>query len=358
MAHRGREENVGGSTALDSTSQPIHLAAADQPTSVRQLTERLFPAYTIDGGRVHLAGCHLEDRLFVRLTFRHGDLVTSLYLGADGRQVPDGLIEALGMRETVPLEKPPRDAVAEIQRLAEIGAHLTARRPALESSPGVPEVAAIWCKFAQGKLRFSVGESSVDLPFGGWARTVQAPPFVCPYTKQSTFHLGATDDGRIVAADAIEPCDETGRRVLADELIACSITGRRVVRELVGTCPLTEKPILRKAMAVCGMCRQSVSPATIERDRCTACRRLQPVNKADPRMARLLDEHSQLDRWRHWRLSETATVYVLVASGWFKRLLVVADKESLEIKVMATGNRMASRWQVVDPVQYQYVLRE
>ena len=75
-------------------------------------------------------------------------------------------------------------------------------------------------------------------------------------------------------------------------------------------------------------------------------------------MARMLHEHPLLDRWHHWRISETATVYILVACGWFRRLLAVVDKESLELKRLATANRLATAWNVVDPSQHEYVLRQ
>ena len=110
----------------------------------------------------------------------------------------------------------------------------TAARAAIERFPGdaPPEVlakAALWCKFTEGKLRFAVGKESADLPFSGWSRTLQPPPFVCPHTGMATFHLAATDDGRIAAADQIEPCAETGRRMLKEELVTSSLSGRRAL---------------------------------------------------------------------------------------------------------------------------------
>ena len=75
-------------------------------------------------------------------------------------------------------------------------------------------------------------------------------------------------------------------------------------------------------------------------------------------MARVLHEHPTLDRWRRWRIAETAKVYVLIARGWFKRLLVVVDKDSLDLKLVATSGCLASRWETVDASQYSYILRE
>ena len=109
---------------MDSTTHVIHVAPADQPTSVHQIAERLFPAYTVDGGSVHLAGCTLEDRLFVRLDFHHGREPVRMYLDAAGREVGDELVEALGMSDVSELEKPPQPCEPEIERLTEIGIRL------------------------------------------------------------------------------------------------------------------------------------------------------------------------------------------------------------------------------------------
>ena len=111
-------------------------------------------------------------------------------------------------------------------------------------------------------------------------------------------------------------------------------------------------------MVRCGVCRQRVSPQVLEKNQCLACRQMKAVKKADPRMARLLHEHPRLDRWRRWRMSETARVYVLVATGWLRRLLVVVDKETLDIRHMAIGGRLSHRWAEVEPAQFAYVLRE
>src|SRR5208282_4139030 len=165
----------------------------------------------------------------------------------------------------------------------------------------------------------------------------------------ATFHLAATDDGRIVAAQQIEACAESGRRLLSTELVRCSVTGRRVCPELAEACPISGRRLLRTEMVRCSTCRQRVSPQVVERNQCQACRQGKAVKKADPRMARLLHEHPALDRWRRWRMSETSRVYVLVANGWLKRLLVVIDKETLELRHMSTGSRLTHRWNEVEP---------
>ncbi len=343
---------------MDSDRPLMHVAPVGQPNSVRQLTERLFPAYIVDGGKVHLAGCAVQDRLFLRLTFGHGDAMQTRYLDSEGNPVPEDVLDHLGLRETTRLEQPPALADAEVRRLAEIGARRAAEALGLATACPEADVTAVWCKYVEGKLQFSVGDFAADLPFAGWARTLSPPPYVCPHTGRETFHVAVTDDGRFLAADAVAACAVTGRRLAADELVVCSFTGRRVAPDQVERCPLSGQPVLRTEIVACEWCRQRVSPATLDRGVCTACRQARPVSKADPRMARLLIEHPTLDRWRKWRLSETETVYVLTAAGLVKRLLVVVDKESLEIRVLATGSRLTRGWRQIEPQQYQFVLRE
>ena len=346
-----------GGNALESTEKTTgNRAPVDQPTTVHEIAERLFPAYRVDGGSVHLAGCTLEDRLFVRVGSRHGDGVAEFYLDDQGNRLEAATIEALGLADTIKLEKPPEEARDQISHLVQRAGQLV-RQPSSETQPEHVEVAAVWCKFASGKLRFTIGDSSADLAFAGWARTLQPPAFVCPATSKSSFHLAATDDGRLTADESIETCAETGFRALCCDLSTCSVTGRRVVADRIEVCPVTSHLVLDTEFVECSMCGQRVSPAAVQRGRCAACRQLRSVGEADPRMARVLDEHPALDRWGHWKISETANVYILLAAGWFRRLLVVVDKESLELRSLATGNRFVRIWNAVDSSRYDFELQ-
>ncbi|MHC4177474.1 MAG: hypothetical protein ACYSWU_08205, partial [Planctomycetota bacterium] len=236
----------------------IHVAPADQPSSVHQIARRLFPAYTVDDGMVQLAGCTLEDRLFVRLEFRRGGQSGVAYLDGDGAELPDELVEALGMSEVAELERPPQPPTPQLELTVEAAVRAALGRFPADDPPEVLTAAALWCKFAEGKLRFAVGEDSADLPFSGWSRTLGPPPFVCPHTGISSFHLAATDDGRIVAAEKIELCAESNRRALPDDLVTCSLTGRRAMADLVETCPVGGGRVLGSRMVECHTCRQRV----------------------------------------------------------------------------------------------------
>jgi hypothetical protein len=339
-------------------SCPItHAAPADQLQSVQQITELLYPAYTVDEGRVSLAGCSIEERLLLQLCFLHVGRPMEIYLHADGKESDGEPITGPGPVHLTPLSESPAPLGPEVERLVAAGTRLAEERLPPASEPQLVAATAVWCKYVEGKLRFTIGEAVLDFPFSGWMRWLAPPRIVCPYTGVPTFHLAATDDGRIAAAEQIAPCAVTGRRMLATELITCSVTGQRVSPELIEVCPVSSRRLLRARMVACALCHQRVSPAVVERGICLTCRRLKRVDKAEPRMARVLHEHPPLDRWRHWRIGETARVYVLTAQGWLKRLLVVVDKESLELKFMATSGRFLRRWDAIDPAQYAYALK-
>lgn len=73
-------------------------------------------------------------------------------------------------------------------------------------------------------------------------------------------------------------------------------------------------------------------------------------------MARLLDEYPQLDHWPRWRISETETTYVLLATSWLKQLSLVVDKGSLEVSHVATSGRLLTNWQEVSASQREELL--
>lgn len=344
------------STALE---RPIAQAVPPgRPQTVVRIADRLFPAYTLDGGRVHLAGCVLEDRLIVRLRGCLESRPLELFVDGEGRDLSPALVDTLGIQSAVPVEKAPPLAARQVDQFLAHGLALVQQRLPTDVDFHIVSLTAIWCKYAEGKLRFTFGEASADLPFGGWAQTLEAPPFVCPYSGQQGFHLAATDDGRVTLAERIDRCEETGRRTLAENLVHCAVTGRRVLAELAAVCPVTGKQVLRRALVACAMCGQQVSPAAIKKERCAACRGLRSASKADPRMARLLDEHPELDRWRWWRIAETREVHILQGSGWLSQILVVVDKNTLELKLLATGSRLLPHWNFADPEQHAHVLRE
>jgi hypothetical protein len=210
------------------------------------------------------------------------------------------------------------------------------------------EAQFIWCKYAEGKLRFTIGEQSVDLPFSGWTRALSPPPFICPYSGVSSFHLAATDDGRIVAAESIRTCAETGHRVLANELVLCDATGQAVHVDQTRICPVAELPVLERAFATCSMCCQHVSPTVIQGGRCLACRSTRPIARDEAPLALFLKTHENLNRWSKWAVSETAEVYILIAAGWWKRLLLVVGKGDMEVRYAAMGQRLRGEFSAVD----------
>ena len=349
--------------SLKQLGDLAHAVPQGQTVSVSELTSRLFEAYTVENGSVRLGGCRLEDRPLLRYTYVIGSgtspsaaRLAHVYASPDRRPIDDSLLSALGARELAPLDdRPPRVQDADALRWLDFGK---------QHAPVVADgeqadlllVTVVWCKYAQGKLRFAIGDSRVETDFHGWARllvdgTISPPPFRCPETGQQSYHLVAIEDGRITVPGVITVCEESGRRVLTSDLEACNITGRCVLPDLLQTCPVSDERLLPSAMVSCSQCLQAVSPHCIRGGRCRACRSLESVLRDDPRIARVLGEYEGLDHWSRWRMAETATSYILTASALIRRMLVVLDKESLEVTRLAEGTRFSKNWSEVPEEQ-------
>jgi len=339
--NRPCERPLLGDLALASLDTHSHLAPAEQPTSVRELTERLFPAYTIDGGSIHLAGCRLEDRLFLEIDDVGLGSAEPLFIDASGRAIESTLARELGMDRTVPWSPPPEMPPAQLLQL--IDSSTAAAREHCGVS-GSLDARFIWCKYAQGKLRITVGDESSDLAFSGWTRTLEAPPFLCPLTKTATYHIAATDDGRIAAAEQIALCSETGQRVLIRELVTCDATAELVLPKLTQTCPVTGQPVIEHSMVTCSMCGEAVSPKCVSAGRCQACRSLKPIARDSQPLARLRADHEVLAGWPKWSGAETSSVHILVGTGWWRRLLLVVDKRQGTPRHVALGKRFSNRF--------------
>lgn len=328
-----------------------HGVPSQQPVGVHQITQKIFAAYEVEGGSVHLSGCTLEDRPLLRVTrlkkSNEGDATVRLahaFYTTQGTAVGQETVRSLGLARIEPVDVVPRLADDELQRWL----------AAVEMQTGASEgncvvTTLVWCKHAEGKIAFAIGDVSAEQTFSGWAQQLvdgsqSPPPFRCPETDQLSYRLALTDDGRLAVAEAIDVCEESGQRVLVTELETCSITEKRAAAPLLDRCPVTGQRLLRRAFVSCAMCGQLVSPQSIRNGHCAACRALQPVSKDDPRMARVMDQYPKLDRWRRWRIAETARAYILMAGSMIKRLLVVVEKESLGLVRVAIGSRFSSHW--------------
>jgi len=343
----------------------------DQPEGVADVARRLFPAYEVDGGSIMLAGCTLEDRLALRLDYTDesgGQTAVSRFVDPDGQPINDRLHSLLGLEHLKPCTQPVGLRRRHLRRLiggifspdassetdtsptSSVDEDRTLRYDRPQPSRAVSHlagIAAIWCKYARGKLRFRVGSASAELCFEGWARTLEPPPMICPESGAATFHLAATDDGRIVAAEAIGRCDVSGRRVLRSDLVQCHATQRIVLEELTVMCPVTGAPVLRSAIRPCQACAQVVSPTALVDDTCAACREAEEVDPADWRLAALRERHPGLEKWNRWRIAETSNVRIAIGEGWRRRVLVVTDRQSHEVLHVARSQIPRGVWEPV-----------
>lgn len=336
---------------LAQAGMALHARPLDQPMAVNDVTARLFSAYSVEKGQVHLAGCQLTDHPFLRLSFvaPGDDGVRHIFVAPDGSAVSDELVPQLGLDQLQPILKfPPRLEDNALRALIAAGRRIAAK-PSTASDPHATTVeplavAVLWVRHAEGRLQFTVGSAMATLPFSSWSRLLKPEPFVGKDSHLSTFRLAATDDDRIEAAEAIGVCQKSGRRVLQQELVHCSVTGLNVLPEFTEKCPVSGLPALRGEFAVCTRCRQRVSQGVLTDGVCEACRSLAKVSRDDPRLVWIFGENPGLDRWKQWQLAETETAYIAQASRLWKQLLVVIDKESLAIRRLAGRNRLSSTW--------------
>ncbi len=344
----------------------VSLCPFDQPTSVNDVVARLFEAYQVDGGQVHLGGCQLDDLPFLRLTYANTDesgnpCVCHIFVAHDGTSVSSEQAEELGLLQVEPvLHLPPRIDEAALGALLSAGERI-AVQSCSDRDPSArvtdPLVTAlVWIKHASGKLQFTIDETTVELPFSGWAKLIQAPPYVSSRSGASSFHLAATDEGHIDALSEITQCEYSGRKVLRQDLVECSVTGKRVLEEFTRRCPVSGRPALEENFRACSSCGEEVSQSALDVGVCAGCRGVVPTAKNDPRLVWILSEHKGLESWGRWKIAETENVYIAVGSKMLRRLLVVVDKESLSVRHLATRGRIGSRWTPVAPAEFGQIL--
>jgi hypothetical protein len=329
--------SMATATATDATQQTVaHKSPRAAAPTVAELSSRLYAAYEIANGSVRLAGCTLEPQPVL-----HCD---GKFFTATGERLSDTMVDELGLTDLIVDNKPPRVATEDIERWTAVA------KQAINSDATDFEI--VWPRWAAGKLKFVIGEQSVELPFADWAARLAPPPFVCPLSGKSTFKLAITDDGRIAAAEAIAACDETGRRVLESELVTCTATGKRVLIELTEICPASNVPVLKKALVECPTCKSKISPKAIADGGCPLCAKSETVAGSDSRLCLVIGQNPKLERWRNWQLAETPRSYVLEARGLLKRLRLTVDKQTLEPLRLAERLNLRKTWSEVPQSQW------
>jgi hypothetical protein len=352
---------------LRTSAWPMNAAAARQPVSVHELTETLYEPFRVDGGHAHLAGCNLEDRPFLRLSYLdtmagpERPQLTHVFATEDGRPLDEATRRALELDMSTPVTgRPPRLDNTVLQRWVEV-TRQHSEQDNLRSSSLIA-VTLVWCKYVEAKLAFSIGQATVELAFAGWARffgdrSIRPPPYSCPLCGKSSYHLAATDRGQVTVAEAISRCAVSGRRVLDNELETCTVTGSLALPDFMQVCPVAGEKVLRSVLEPCSWCQQRVSPQVVVKGRCAACRHLEPIARQDPCLARVLAQYPELECWRSWRMSETRTAYVLIGTSLWKRLLLVLDKSTLQVHHLGTAGRFSNHWTAIPLAERERWLR-
>lgn len=349
----------------------LHAQPATQPASVSEITPHLFEPYRVEGGRVQLGGCRLEDRPILKFIYRLDasperddaeDRLVHLFAMPDGAAVDSELVAALGLEQLVPYSgRLPILTAEQRELLSEEGQRQAAQLGQISKTAQLMSATIVWCKYVVGKLTFIVGESKAEVNCEGWARLLaegrlKPPPFKCPESSLESYHLAITDDGLVTVSEALATCAGSGRRGLAVQMRPSALSGKLALPEGLVRCPVSGEEVLESELVTCPMCGQSLAPSALRGNRCLACRRLSSVSKDDPRMARALGEYPGLDHWRRWKIAETDRAYILQAVGLVRQLVIVLDKDSLEVLRAAEGHRLLGSWQELPQVEQQELL--
>ncbi|WP_425396669.1 hypothetical protein [Aeoliella sp.] len=324
---------------------------ASQPESVHEFSSRLFDAYQVDGGQMHLAGCRLIDVPFLRVTTLASDdasMVEHRYFDHTMKPVSESQLEQLGLVEVSPLASDTSPySRPQVESLAE---------PCDTAAERFMALTVIVAKRAEGALQFDIGEQCARVRFGDWTRTIAAPPFRCAASGRDSYHLAAIDDGRIVAAEAIATCEESGASVLECERVKCGVTGKQVDPRLASKCPVSGEHVLKDEMATCHACQQSVSRLAVSGGVCKACRELPAAKPTDTWVAGLTEQFPTLKQYRKFRAGKLGELVRVMAIGWWRRLLVITAGEGGPVVEVARREGLAGRWEQVPHTEWSQVL--
>ncbi len=323
---------------------------ASQPESIHEFSSRLFDAYQVDGGQAQLAGCHLSEIPFLRVTHlaeENAAEVEHRFYQTDGEPVPEAMLEALHFAHLSPLA-----AESSTLSRAQIDTLLEKLDVSAERYLATTIVSA---KRAEGAVQFAIGDQCARVTFDDWTITLEAPPFHCAATGIDTFRLAAIDDGRIVAAEAMEICEQSGARVLGCERLTCSVTGKRVDPRLVVVCPASGAPLLASETVACDACQQRVSPQVLTGGVCPSCRRL-PAASVGHLGGGTRQAVSTLAGYGKYQAGEAGGLVRVMAVGLWRRVLVVTPVGEQVPVVVAMREGLVGGWQQVPKVEWPAVL--
>ena len=322
-----------------------------QPEAVHEFSSRLFDAYQVDEGQTQLSGCRLHEVPFLRITYLAQDNpaeVEHRYVDANGQVVSAATLAELRLADVVPLDLP----VAPMTR-SQVDSLLQ------EVDVDVERFVAatiVFAKRAEGAVQFGIGEQCARATFDDWTTTLTAPPYHCAATGIDTFHLAAVDDGRIVAAEAIDICEHSGARVLGCERVACAVTGKQVDPRLAGVCPISGTKLLKSELVACRACRQHVSPTVLSAGVCQACRRLPVARLSDAWVAEIAERFPAIKKYRKFQSGEAGGMIRVMATSVWRRLLFVVPTSGAEPVVVAMRQGLVGGWQRLEKAEWPSVL--
>lgn len=355
VARIAKQNAADSLSGLEATARFLEAAAIPaaeaeprgQPAHVHQLATLLMKPFRLCAGTIHVAGCVMDRRPFLRLTLLQQSVEDSMlkhrWYGPDGKQLSTEDVARLGLHDLKPLQRRLRGGDAESVRS---WIHN-------DVAVGVGPVLAViaWCNWISGKLRLGFADRSVYVPFEGWAMEFasgqrQVPRYRCPHTGEQGYELLMLEDGTITVASATGHCEATGRQVLRSQLRRCAITGMTCATTELTRCPISGELGLTSQLELCQWCGRGVLPQCAPGGRCDECVDLRAVVTGDAVDKALAPVADQVEPWGRKRGRILGDLVLLTGRQRLRERMLVLD--SGRGKVVRSGWRRLpwGAWQI------------
>lgn len=350
----------------ESSGRFRHLAPADQPDSVHEISEALYQPFMKGGStglKFRITGCAINPVPFVQL--ENGD-----YRVLDGQVVSSDHARSLGLDQLDQLESPPVvwNSPERRETFLQNLDRIRLQEPLAQAADGRQWI--VWCHHFHGTLTADAEASSIQIPFSVWGSRLvkgldQCPPYHCRLANVDTYQLAVDDEGTITDGRSIATCGESGKKLCNVKLEKCEATGHLVDPAALTLCPVQYHRFLKRLARTCHGCFQVVDPDSMHKEVCSSCRNLQKISSrdflSDPALSNLVGAHPWLKQARRMQIAHQEQQWLLQLqtnqegrATW--RMLF--DRQSGEVQQVSRSVGWLRGWENVPRISWPDFVRK